>query len=170
MLVLGLVLIWMRWTSTSGGRRDIKQLSGDADGSRGTSFILRLETSQRGRHDAGYLSFHVQHARNSPTDRDRSRHIRSVQDIRENSAAAYSPSLYTLGLLCIWFSLQRHAVWAHGKETHVTHRSQRRLMGVTSRLLFTISFSSLFLPPFLCFPVPPSFYLWPLSLVMSICP
>lgn len=110
MLILGLVLVWMRRTSTAGGRADIKQLSGDADSSRGTSFILLLETSQRGRRDAGYLSFHLQHDRNRPTDRDTSRHIRSVQDILENSRAAYSPSRYTLGLLCVSFSVQRHTV------------------------------------------------------------
>lgn len=85
MLILLLVLVWTIWTSTAAGRADIKQLFGDTDNSRGTSFILQLETSQKGSRDAGYLSFHVQQARNSPTDRDTSRHIRSVQDTRENS-------------------------------------------------------------------------------------
>jgi len=44
-----------------------KQFSGDAKRSRGTSFILQLETSRQGRRDAGYRALHVQHARNRPT-------------------------------------------------------------------------------------------------------
>lgn len=156
MLILGLVLVWMRRTSTAGGRADIKQLSGDADSSRGTSFILRLETSQRGRRDAGYLSFHLQQARNRPTDRDTSRRIRSVQDILENSPAAYSPSRYTLGLLCVSFSVQRHDVWAHGKQAQVTQMSQRRLMGVRSLCCLLFYFLILFIitSSLLCFTVP----------------
>lgn len=57
-----------------------KQFSGDAKGSRGTSFILKLETSQQGRRDAGYLALH-ERARNRPTGKGIRADSRSVQDI-----------------------------------------------------------------------------------------
>jgi hypothetical protein len=170
MLILGLVLVWMRWTSTGGGRADIKQLSGDADSSRGTSFILRLETSQRGRPDAGYLSFHVQQDRNRQIDKGTSRHIRSFQDILENSPAAHSPSRFTLGLLCVRFSVQTHVLWARARQTQVTQMSQRRLKGIRSLCCSLLSYVLILFPipsSILCFTVPLlSLYVLFLSLIM----